>query len=117
MCLSLASLHLPAQAVNASFYFLQNRPSDQPVAHVKYCVHAKLSSTCGYRCAISYTSLWYMSTSTATLYSLTGGMNKVIVATAGIILFDESSGWRNLLSIAIGLAAGIVFVFAKATPV
>jgi GDP-mannose transporter len=58
-----------------------------------------------------------MSTSTATLYSLTGGMNKVIVATAGIILFDESSGWRNLLSIAIGLAAGIVFVFAKATPV
>uniref|UniRef100_A0A6S8I4N4 Sugar phosphate transporter domain-containing protein n=1 Tax=Dunaliella tertiolecta TaxID=3047 RepID=A0A6S8I4N4_DUNTE len=67
-------------------------------------------------CAISYTSLWYMSTSTATLYSLTGGMNKVIVATAGIILFDESSGWRNLLSIAIGLAAGLVFVFAKTTP-
>jgi len=57
-----------------------------------------------------------MSTSTATLYSLTGGMNKVIVATAGIILFDESSGWRNLLSIAIGLAAGLVFAFAKTTP-
>lgn len=58
-----------------------------------------------------------MSTSTATLYSLTGGMNKVIVATAGIILFHESSSWRNILSIAVGLAASIVFVFAKANPI
>lgn len=54
-----------------------------------------------------------MSRSTATLYSLTGGMNKVIVATAGILLFDESSGWRNILSIAIGLVAGVIFMFAK----
>lgn len=54
-----------------------------------------------------------MSRSTATLYSLTGGMNKVVVAVAGILLFHESSNWRNLLSIAIGLAAGLVFVFAK----
>lgn len=57
-----------------------------------------------------------MANSTATLYSLTGGMNKVIVATAGIVLFNESTDWRNLLSIAIGLAAGLVFIFAKATP-
>jgi len=54
-----------------------------------------------------------MSRSTATVYSLTGGMNKIIVAVAGIALFHESSGWRNLVSIAIGLIAGLVFMFVK----
>jgi len=95
---------------------------------------------------MSYTSLWYMSESSATLYSLTGGMNKVsasgtclpwtqlklassglpglnslplpprlqvVVASLGIMLFNESSDWKNLVSIAIGLIAGVVFVFAK----
>lgn len=41
-------------------------------------------------------------------------MNKVIVALAGIILFQEPTTAGNLASIAVGLGAGTLFVMAKA---
>lgn len=48
-------------------------------------------------------------------HSRAGSMNKVAVAVAGVVLFHEAASWRNLASIALGLAAGVVFVLAKAT--
>ncbi|GFH23162.1 TPT domain-containing protein, partial [Haematococcus lacustris] len=45
---------------------------------------------------------------------LCGSLNKVLVAVAGIILFREVTTVRNLTSIAVGLLAGVIFVFAKA---
>lgn len=38
---------------------------------------------------------------------------QVVVAVAGIMLFREPTSFQNLLSISMGLAAGIVFVLAK----
>ena len=64
----------------------------------------------------SFSLCRYVSRSTATVYSLTGSLNKIIVAVAGIVLFREPSNTRNLFSIAVGLAAGIVFVLAKSHP-
>lgn len=40
-------------------------------------------------------------------------MNKVVVAVAGIVIFNEVASQRNLMSIGMGLLAGIIFVFAK----
>lgn len=62
---------------------------------------------------ISFSSLWYMSRSSATVFSLTGSMNKVVVALAGILLFHEAAGFWNLVAIGIGLLAGVIFVVAK----
>ena len=50
------------------------------------------------------------------MYSLTGSLNKIIVAVAGIILFKEPTNTNNVSSIIVGLAAGIVFVLAKSQP-
>jgi hypothetical protein len=41
-------------------------------------------------------------------------MNKVFVALAGVTLFHEASSMGNLASIGLGLAAGCLFVAAKA---
>lgn len=65
---------------------------------------------------ISFTSLWYISRTTATVYSLTGSLNKIIVAVFGIILFREITSFSNIFSIVMGLLAGIVFVLAKSKP-
>jgi hypothetical protein len=40
-------------------------------------------------------------------------MNKVVVAIAGIVIFNEVASQRNLMSIGMGLLAGIIFVLAK----
>lgn len=55
----------------------------------------------------------YLSNSSATIYSLTGSLNKILVAVAGILIFQEISSLQNLASIGVGLLAALVFVFAK----
>ena len=65
---------------------------------------------------ISFASLWFVSRTTATIYSLTGSLNKVIVAVAGLLLFHEANSPRNQMSIGVGLLAGVVFVLAKSSP-
>lgn len=62
---------------------------------------------------ISFSALWFLSQTTATIYSLTGALNKIPVAIVGILAFHEASSPKNLASIALGLAAGVLFVFAK----
>jgi len=63
---------------------------------------------------ISFSALWFLSQTTATIYSLVGALNKIPVAVVGIALFHEASSPQNLASIFIGLGAGILFVYAKA---
>ncbi|KAG2436209.1 hypothetical protein HXX76_006521 [Chlamydomonas incerta] len=65
---------------------------------------------------VSFASIWCMSRTSATIYSLTGSMNKVVVAVVGMYAFREPVNFTNLLSIAMGLGAGFLFVFAKSTP-
>jgi GDP-mannose transporter len=63
---------------------------------------------------ISFSALWFLSQTTATIYSLVGALNKIPVAVVGIVIFHEASSPQNLASIFIGLGAGILFVYAKA---
>ena len=62
---------------------------------------------------ISFSALWFLSQTTATIYSLVGALNKIPVAIIGILAFHEATNPQNLMSIMIGLGAGILFVFAK----
>jgi len=79
-------------------------PGQPAIYDPSFLAYATLGGFFGY--AISFTSIWYVSVTTATLYSLTGSMNKVLVAVIGIWMFGESTAPNNMLSIAIGLAAG-----------
>jgi GDP-mannose transporter len=63
--------------------------------------------------AISFSSLWFLSQTTATLYSLVGALNKIPVAILGILAFRESTDPKNLASIGVGLLAGVLFVAVK----
>jgi|UniRef100_A0A7S3BTQ5 GDP-mannose transporter len=63
--------------------------------------------------AISLASLWFLQTTTATVYSLVGSLNKIPTSILGILMFNTPTTWQNLASIGLGLAAGIAFTRAK----
>ncbi|GFR52326.1 hypothetical protein Agub_g14864 [Astrephomene gubernaculifera] len=63
--------------------------------------------------AISFSSLWYLSQTTATIYSLVGALNKIPVAIVGLVAFAEPTNPKNLMSIVIGLGAGVLFTRVK----
>lgn len=63
---------------------------------------------------MSFASLWFLSTTTATTYSLVGSLNKIPVALIGLVAFNVPWSVQNLASVLVGLLAGIIFVKAKA---
>lgn len=65
---------------------------------------------------ISLTSLWFLSSTTPTVYSLVGSLNKVPLAAIGLVLFSVPWSLPNTVSIGVGLAAGFAFAVAKARP-
>lgn len=81
--------------------------SDNP----HFVVAASLSAICAF--GISFCSLWFLSTTTATTYSLVGSINKVPLACIALMLSRVPVTVQNGLSISIGLVAAIVFVWAK----
>ena len=58
----------------------------------------------------------FLSTTTATSYSLVGSLNKIPVAVIGLVAFNVPWSMENLASILVGLSAGIIFVKAKQLP-
>lgn len=63
--------------------------------------------------ACSFSSLWFLSTTTPSIYSLVGSLNKVPLALIGLLAFNVPWTVPNLLSILVGTLAGVVFVIAK----
>lgn len=64
---------------------------------------------------ISIASMWFLSCTTATTFSLVGSLNKIPLAVLGMLLFKAPTSTNNIISVMIGLAAGVVFAHAKAT--
>jgi GDP-mannose transporter len=64
---------------------------------------------------ISIASMWFLSCTTATMFSLVGSLNKIPLAILGMLLFKAPTSTNNVISVLIGLAAGVVFAHAKAT--
>ncbi|KAJ9146781.1 hypothetical protein P3X46_029008 [Hevea brasiliensis] len=63
--------------------------------------------------AISFTSMWFLSQTGPTTYSLVGSLNKIPISIAGLVLFKVPLSLPNLFSILFGLFAGIFFARAK----
>lgn len=61
----------------------------------------------------SFTSLWFLSTTTPSIYSLVGSLNKVPLAVIGLLAFNMPWTLPNLLSILVGTLAGVIFAVAK----
>jgi GDP-mannose transporter len=84
----------------------------QPALYIpSFQALATLGAVLGF--CLSWSSIWFVSLTTATFYTLTGSCNKIVVAAAGIWMFGESKELRNLASIAVGLAAGCFLPFVK----
>jgi len=99
---------LVAAAANGEFATILGEPA---LHNPRFQAAACLSAICGFM--ISFCSLWFLSTTTATTYSLVGSLNKLPIAVLGLLFFDSSWDSKNLASISVGLIAGIVFVRAK----
>lgn len=86
--------------------------ADQPALRdASFQVYAFLGGVLGL--GISFFSIWFMSLSSATMYTLTGSCNKFLVAFVGIWAFNESREPRYVASIVLGLAAGGLLPFVK----
>lgn len=72
-----------------------------------------VAATCLVAFGISFASLWFLSTTTATTYSLVGSLNKIPIAIIGLLAFNVAWTYPNLLSVVVGLVAGVIFVRAK----
>jgi len=66
--------------------------------------------------AISFCSLWFLSTTTPTTYSLVGSLNKIPLALIGLVSFNAKPSLQNTMSVGIGLLAGVVFGYVKSRP-
>lgn len=90
------------------FSVLDKQPA---LANPTFLFVAGLGGLVGF--AISFSSLWFLSQTTATIYSLVGALNKIPVAVVGLVVFQEPTNPKNLASIILGLLAGVLFVQAK----
>lgn len=63
--------------------------------------------------SISFASLFFLSNTTASTYNLTGSLNKVPMTILGMIFFDTPMTNLNIMSLCVGLFAGVLFVFSK----
>lgn len=86
---------------------------DQEVAlkHWGFQLAAAASAVIGFW--ISIASMWFLSCTTATTFSLVGSLNKIPLAVLGMLLFKAPTSLNNVVSVMIGLAAGVVFAHAK----
>eukprot|EP00877_Chromochloris_zofingiensis_P006086 jgi/Chrzof1/1730/Cz10g18260.t1 len=102
----------PILCLMAFFGEFQGLLSQPALSNPSFLAVALLGGLIGF--GISFSALWFLSQTTATIYSLVGALNKIPVAVVGILAFHEATNSKNLASIMIGLLAGIVFVVAKA---
>jgi GDP-mannose transporter len=86
---------------------------DQEAAltHWGFQLAAVTSAAIGF--LISVASMWFLSCTTATTFSLVGSLNKIPLAILGMMLFKAPTSFNNVISVMIGLAAGVVFAHAK----
>ena len=104
---------LPLCAANGELGRLW-RGGEPALANPAFLAAASASAALAF--GISFTSLWFLSTTTATAYSLVGSLNKVPIALLGLCAFGAPATPQNIASIGVGLAASAVFVLAKQAP-
>lgn len=101
----------PTLVLMVAFGEPQRLPSQPALRDPEFLLVALMGGFFGF--AISFSSLWYLSRTSATLFGLTGSLNKILVAVIGIVAFHEPTTARNLSSIGLGLLAGLAFGLAK----
>ncbi|EGD77216.1 hypothetical protein PTSG_08308 [Salpingoeca rosetta] len=62
---------------------------------------------------LSFAVFWVMSTTSPTTYSMVGSLNKIPITFASVLFFHMNMTWKTMVSIAVGLGAGIVYTHAK----
>jgi GDP-mannose transporter len=87
-------------------------PSQPALRNRGFLIAALGSGAMGF--LISVASMWFLSCTTATTFSLVGSLNKIPLAIIGMLLFKAPTSTNNLLSVFVGLIAGVVFAHAKA---
>jgi len=62
---------------------------------------------------ISYTTAWCVRTTSSTTYSMVGALNKLPVATSGMLFFGDPVTFGSVLAILLGFFAGVLYAVAK----
>ncbi|TPX53385.1 hypothetical protein PhCBS80983_g06298 [Powellomyces hirtus] len=62
---------------------------------------------------ISYSTAWCMRVTSSTTYSMVGALNKLPIAVAGMLFFDDKVTFGGVCGVLIAFLAGIVYSHAK----
>lgn len=93
---------------------LARLPHESTLYNPFFLLAACVSAACTF--LISFSSMWFLSCTTATIFNIVGSLNKVPLALIGMVAFSSPTTPLHILSVIIGLSAGTVFAKAKATP-
>ncbi|KAJ3208298.1 GDP-mannose transporter [Dinochytrium kinnereticum] len=66
--------------------------------------------------AISYGSAWCVRVTSSTTYSMVGALNKLPIAVAGMMFFDDPITFAGVLGVIIAFSAGILYTYSKSLP-
>jgi GDP-mannose transporter len=90
---------------------LKTLPDQPDLYNPAFLFVASLTGLVGF--GISFSVLWFLSTTTPTTFSLVGSLNKIPVSLIGLLLFETGISLPNLASVLVGLCSGVMFVIAK----
>jgi len=62
---------------------------------------------------ISYTTAWCIRTTSSTTYSMVGALNKLPVATSGMMFFGDPVTFGSVSAVGVGFFAGLLYAVAK----
>lgn len=63
--------------------------------------------------AISYSSSWCVRVTSSTTYSMVGALNKLPIAIAGMVLFEDPVTFGSVAGVMIAFTAGLIYSYAK----
>ncbi|KAJ3283425.1 GDP-mannose transporter into the lumen of the Golgi [Borealophlyctis nickersoniae] len=101
-----------------SYQYFPNLPSAAEnmaarQAFIGLAVAIAVSSVCSF--AIGYSTSWCVRVTSSTTYSMVGSLNKLPIAVAGMLFFDDAVTFAGVLAVLIAFAAGILYSHAKST--
>lgn len=77
----------------------------------RFVVATLVASVCGF--CLNFASLWCVSSTSATTYSIVGSLNKIPVTLMGFVLFNAQMTTNGIVFLCMATLGGFLFAFSK----
>ena len=85
--------------------------ADKDIMTIRFLAINTLAGFLGFY--LNFASLWCVSATSATTYSIVGSLNKIPILILGFILFNAKMTSQGILFIVMSTVGGFIYAFAK----